>query len=153
MRDKKKGKIHRRDIYYIAVAVVIIGSREIPQPAIIAHGEEVAYHYHARIDYYLDGQQQIVSADIGVPIDPNHPLAQYSVAGIAPIHTHGADGTIHMESKDGERPFTFGEFIGLWDLDLTGKQATLFANNQRVADLEGYVLKDMDNLRLEVTTQ
>lgn len=159
-KTKKKAKIHPRDMIYIsaavvviAVAVILVGSREIPKPEIIAHGETVAYHYHVTTEYYLDNQRQVVPADIGVGIDANHPLAQYGVAGIAPVHTHASDGLIHMESKDGERPFTFGEFLELWGVDLEDKQVTLFANGQRVADSQNYVLNDMDNLRLEVTTR
>ncbi len=161
MKAKKKpGKIQRRDIYYIAgavavlaVAIALIGSREVPKPEIIAHGEQVAYHHHVRFEYYLDGQKQVVPANIGVPIDQNHPLGRYGVAGIVPIHTHETDGLIHMESKDEEKPFTFGEFLELWGLDLTDKQAALLANGERITDMEGYVLKDGASLRLEVTTQ
>ena len=134
----------------VALAVSLSGTPE-DASGLIAHGERVVYHWHAVVEYYVDGVKQDVPGNIGVPLDGSHPLAQYGPSGIAPIHTHERDGVIHMESKV-QRDYTFGDFLDLWGLDLADKTASLVANNQPVADMRNHVLQDQDMLRLEVTT-
>lgn len=158
MKKTKKTKLHKRDYYYIIGAVGAIAAiaaalalTTTPREAsgVIAHGERVAYHKHAIIEYYVDGVKQNVPADIGVPLTDSHPLAGYGPAGIAPIHTHDGTGLIHLESRD-QRDYSFGDFLELWDLDLSGKNASLIANNQPVAEMKSYVIQDQDSLKLEV---
>lgn len=160
MKKTNKTKLHRRDFYYIigAVGVIVaiaaaVALTSTPGDAsgVVAHGERVIYHDHALVEYYLDGVKQTIPGDIGISIDNSHPLAQYGPSGIAPIHTHDTSGVIHIESKE-QRRFTFGEFLELWNLDLSGKNTSFFANNQPVADMESYDVQDQDMLRLEVTT-
>jgi len=159
MKHTKKTKLHRRDYYYIIGAIGVISAIAValaltstPGEAaeVVAHGERVIYHDHALIEYYLNGVKQTVPGDIGISIENSHPLAQYGPSGIAPIHTHDASGTIHIESKE-QRRYTFGEFLDLWGLDLPGKSASLFVNNQPITDVESYIIQDQDILRLEVT--
>ena len=158
MGKAKKEKLHRRDYYYIfgAVgAIVAIGlalaltSTPGEASAVIAHGERVAYHKHAFIEYYLDGVKQTVPADIGVPLDDSHPLARHGPSGIAPVHTHDNTGLLHLESKD-QRDYTFGDFLALWEPDLTDNRVLFFANDQPVTDMNSYVIQDQDTMRLEV---
>jgi hypothetical protein len=160
MTRTKKTKLHRRDYYYIIGAIgaiaaiaVVIALTTTPSEAsgVVAHGERVVYHNHAVIEYYVDGLKQTVPSDIGVPIPENHPLAKYGPAGFSPIHTHDSTGIIHLESKE-QRSYTFGDFLDLWGLDLSGNSASLFVNNRPVVDINGHVVQDQDVLRLEVIT-
>lgn len=160
MKKNKKAKLHRRDYYYIIGAVGIISviaaalaltSTPGEAMGVVAHGERVIYHDHALIEYYQDGVKQVVPEDIGLSIASSHPLAQYGPSGIAPIHTHDTSGVIHIESKE-QRRYTFGDFLELWGLDLSGTSASLSANNQPVASMGSYVIQDQDVLRLDVTT-
>jgi hypothetical protein len=99
-----------------------------PEPA-----EQLAYHVHAHLDLFVNGQQLLVPAAIGIDItDPavrefaepdgsigyggiNPPCAD---ACISPLHTHSDDGILHTES-----PITklngLGEFFTEWNVRLT----------------------------------
>jgi hypothetical protein len=155
---KTKTKLHKRDYYYIigtvgAIAAIaaVLALTATPEEAsgVIAHGERVAFHKHAIMEYYIDGVKQNVPANIGVPLADSHPLARYGPAGIAPLHTHDGTGLVHIESRE-QRDYSFGDFLDLWDLDLSGKNATLFVNNQPVSEMKSYLIQDQDVLRLEV---
>jgi hypothetical protein len=66
--------------------------------------EGTALHIHEHLDVFVDGRRVTVPAGIG--IDPGDRF-------ISPLHTHDRSGVIHVESPR-VRPFTLGEFIGVW---------------------------------------
>ena len=84
--------------------------------------EYVDFHIHAHLDVFVDGRPVKVPGGIGIETtDPS--VVQFSednFAGIpeegcaticiSPLHTHDADGVIHMEAPT-ETPFTLGQFF------------------------------------------
>ena len=70
--------------------------------------EGTALHIHEHVDVFVDGKRVMVPAGIG--IDPGGRF-------ISPLHTHDTSGVIHVESPT-VRPFTFGEFFGVWGVPL-----------------------------------
>ena len=77
-------------------------------PALTAEGE--ALHTHQHLDLYDDGQPVPVPADIGINVAAGY---------LAPIHTHDATGTIHVESPV-VRDFTLGDFFDIWGVRFDG---------------------------------
>jgi len=74
------------------------------------------FHIHPVLRITINGQNVAIPANIG--IDPSlwkdHSLDSYGMmAGMAPLHTHDASGTIHVESTT-TRDYTVGEFFGIW---------------------------------------
>lgn len=88
--------------------------------------EQVAFHIHAHLQVYVDGQQRAVPAGVGVvPPFQVQPTADgpfvVGGAGIYWLHTHDASGVIHIESPV-QRRFTLGELFDLWGQRLGPQQ-------------------------------
>lgn len=84
--------------------------------------EQLVFHIHARVTIFVDGRSVRVPAGIGIA-DPQAqptPRGAFVVAGacFAWLHTHAADGIIHMESPV-RRTFTLGNFFDVWNQPLT----------------------------------
>jgi hypothetical protein len=80
--------------------------------------EQLAFHVHAHLQIYVDGQQRAVPAGIGVvpPLQVRQTAQGPFVlggAGIYWLHTHDGSGVVHIESPV-ERPFTLGELFDVW---------------------------------------
>jgi len=79
--------------------------------------EQLAYHIHAHLQVYLDGQPRALPGAIGLI----GPVAQQTVAGpfygatqcYYWLHTHTNDGVIHIESPI-PRIYTLGDFFDEW---------------------------------------
>lgn len=113
------------------------------------HGEPVAYHIHAFIEVYQGDQKLQVPANIGVPIDQNHYLAKYGPDGMSPIHTHAADGVIHIESKTSDKQFTLGEFLGLWGENIESGCIVSDDTCELITNVNTLILQNGQHLRLE----
>lgn len=88
-------------------------------------------HLHAHLDVLVDGRPVPVPAGIGIDRDNG---------GISPLHTHGDDGVIHVESPV-RRRFTLGELFAEWRVGLSadhvgglraggGKTVRVFVNGE-----------------------
>jgi hypothetical protein len=84
--------------------------------------EQLVFHIHARLTIYVGGRSVRVPAGIGIadPQSQGTPRGAFVVAGacFAWLHTHAADGIIHMESPV-KRTFTLGNFFDVWKQPLT----------------------------------
>jgi hypothetical protein len=120
-------------------------------------------HIHTHLTIFVNGQQRAVPAAIGIP----GAVAQQTNAGpfidsgtcFYFLHTHAADGIIHIESPV-QRTYTLGEFFDEWGQTLGPDQAgpakgkvtvlvngKVFKGNPRNAPLGSH-----ENLQLEVGT-
>jgi hypothetical protein len=106
-----------------------------------------AYHIHAVLRVYVNGQQVEVPAEIGIG-----PEGRF----LAPLHTHDTSGVIHMESSQAY-PFTLAQFFAIWGVKFTNTQLgayvadganvlALYVNGTRVPDPVGYVMKPHDHI-------
>jgi hypothetical protein len=80
--------------------------------------EQLAFHVHAHLTIFVSGAQRRVPAGVGIgsprTIEPT--LRGTFVAGgtcFSWLHTHAADGIIHIESPV-RRTFTLGDFFDVW---------------------------------------
>jgi len=87
--------------------------------------ERLAYHIHAHLQVYVDGQPRQLPAAIGLigPVaeqTPNGPFygAQQCYYW---LHTHASDGVIHIESPT-PRVYTLGNFFDEWQQPLSSTQ-------------------------------
>ena len=88
--------------------------------------ELLAYHVHAHLDVFVDGQHITIPAGIGIDIS-NPGVQQFTDGGqisyggiegcdrpcISPLHTHDVTGIIHTESAT-EVGNTLGQFFIEW---------------------------------------
>lgn len=100
-------------------------------PALTA-SEGAVIHIHQHLQITIDGRDVAIPQDIGI---------DQARQQLAAIHTHSADGVIHVESPV-SRTFTLGEVFGVWGLKFTptsiggyhdggGKTLEVFVDGQR----------------------
>ena len=119
------------------------------------------FHIHTHLTIFVNGQQRQVPAGIGIP----DAVAQQTQAGpfvesgscFYWLHTHAADGIIHIESPV-QRTYTLGEFFDEWGQPLGPAQAgpahgkvTVIVNGQVFkGNPRDVPLGSHENLQLEV---
>jgi hypothetical protein len=88
-------------------------------------GEQVAFHIHSRLTIFVNGESRTVPYGVGIADPQLQPgLGVPFVAGgscFSWLHTHAADGIIHIESPV-RRVFTLGNFFDLWGQPLSTTQ-------------------------------
>jgi hypothetical protein len=126
--------------------------------------EQVAYHIHAHLAIFVDGQVRQVPYGVGIapPLQTSGSGADTFVTGGACfywLHTHAADGIIHIESPT-RNLYTLGQFFDLWGQPLASDrvgpatgQVTVFVNNAPyTGDPRAVTLNSHDNIQLDVGT-
>jgi hypothetical protein len=74
--------------------------------------EQLAFHIHAHVAIYVDGERRLVPAGIGIVGDG---------AAFYWLHTHDESGIVHMEAPV-QRGFTLGELFDMWQQPLSAAQ-------------------------------
>ena len=67
-----------------------------------------ALHHHIELSIYVDGQQVVVPANIGL-----------SQTAASPLHTHDDTGVVHIESADVNFQPVLGQFMDVWGVYMT----------------------------------
>jgi hypothetical protein len=88
-------------------------------------GEQLAYHIHVHLSVFVNGQQMQIPPGIGIP----GAQGQQTTGGFFAttgkcfywLHTHVADGIIHIESPT-QRTYTLGNFFDIWGVPLSSAQ-------------------------------
>jgi hypothetical protein len=88
-------------------------------------GEQVAFHIHSHLTIFVNGIAQEVPAAVGIANPQPEATAQGPFIGAGScfywLHTHAADGIIHIESPE-QRTFTLGDFFDEWNQPLSAGQ-------------------------------
>ena len=88
-------------------------------------GEQVAFHIHSRLTIFVDGKRGRVPYGIGISDPQLQPGlgTPFVAAGscFSWLHTHAADGIIHVESPV-KRTYTLGNFFDIWGQPLSATQ-------------------------------
>ncbi len=100
----------------------------------------LAQHFHPWLTIIVDGTPEEVPANIG-----NIPTC------MAEIHTHGANGEVHVESFKGEKEFTLPQLFAVWGrpLEREGYELKASVDEEEVEDVAGVTLKDRQKIHLE----
>ncbi len=87
--------------------------------------EQLAYHIHAHLQVYVNGQPRQLPGGIGLlgPVAQETPAGPFYGAQQCYywLHTHTADGVIHIESPTA-RVYTLGDFFDEWHQPLSSSQ-------------------------------
>jgi hypothetical protein len=79
--------------------------------------EQLVYHIHAHLTVFVNGAARQIPAAIGIPgaQAENTPTGPFIASGTCFywLHTHAADGIIHIESPV-HRTYTLGDFFDIW---------------------------------------
>jgi hypothetical protein len=80
-------------------------------------GEQTVFHIHAHLTIFVNGVARQVPAAIGIPgaVAQNTPAGPFIGSGSCFywLHTHAADGIVHIESPV-VRTYTLGDFFDEW---------------------------------------
>jgi hypothetical protein len=125
--------------------------------------EQTLFHVHAHLTILVNGSPRQVPAGIGIP----GAQAQDTAAGpfitsgncFYWLHTHAADGVIHIESPV-QRGYTLGQFFDEWGQPLgpdqvgqaTGKVTAIYNGQVYQGDPRGIPLTAHAQIQLEVGT-
>jgi hypothetical protein len=111
--------------------------------------EELAFHVHAHLAIFVSGRQRRVPAGVGIGAPRTvvpAPGGAFVAGGacFSWLHTHAADGIIHIESPV-QRAFTLGEFFDVWKQPL-GRRRVGSKTGRVTAFLDGrpYYLNPRD---------
>jgi hypothetical protein len=89
--------------------------------------EQLAVHYHAHLSIMIGGNETTLPAGVG--IDQTTQCLYW-------MHTHTADGVIHIEApkSSAARKFTLGNIFDIWGKPLSGKQigATVLTGDEKL---------------------
>lgn len=100
--------------------------------------EQLAYHIHAHLAVFDNGQARSIPGGIGIPGSQVVQTTEGPVASggqcIYWLHTHAPDGVIHVESPT-QRIYTLGDFFDEWHQPLSASQ---------VGDVKGKVSAIVD---------
>jgi len=89
--------------------------------------EQTAYHIHAHLQIYVNGQQKLIPYGVGIvpPYQLERPnSSSYFVGGGSKfyyLHTHDETGVIHVESPT-KQQYTLGDFFNVWGQTLSSSQ-------------------------------
>jgi len=88
--------------------------------------EKVAFHIHAHLAIFVNGKQRQVPFGIGIGPQwrgQNDQVSPFVTSGscFMWLHTHTADGIIHLEAPS-NRTFTLGQFFDVWGQKLSSTQ-------------------------------
>jgi hypothetical protein len=125
--------------------------------------EQVDYHIHAHLAVFVDGSPRSIPYGIGVVAPavastPRGPFAQATRCYYW-LHTHAADGVIHVESPSPRR-YTLGDFFDIWRQPLTGARVgpatgrvTAYVDGARyTGDVRSLPLTEREDIQLDVGT-
>jgi hypothetical protein len=123
--------------------------------------EQVVYHIHVHLTVFAHGAQQQIPFGIGIPDPQQQATAQgpFVVSGSCFywLHTHAADGIIHVESPT-HRTYTLGQFFDIWGQPLsttrvgpaTGTVVAFYNGKQYLSDPRDIPLTPHANVQLDV---
>jgi hypothetical protein len=87
--------------------------------------EQTLFHIHAHLTVFVNGSARQIPAGIGIPgaQGQNTAAGKFITSGTCFywLHTHAADGIIHIESPV-QRVYTLGEFFDEWGQPLGRRQ-------------------------------
>ncbi|MBA2267132.1 MAG: hypothetical protein H0W19_02180 [Nitrosopumilus sp.] len=127
-----------------------------------------AVYFHSNLNIVMDNKPVIIPSQIGInkSLWNDHSLDKYGVTGMpmdeegkrtmpgmAPLYTTNNDGRITVGSIV-DRNYTLGEFLNIWgQLDLNDKKIIAFVDNESVSNYSSVVLKDDQNIILNISVQ
>jgi hypothetical protein len=108
-------------------------------------------HWHPHLRIVIDGQEQVIPANIGLT-----PSKHY------PVHTHETDGIIHLEGEYSELLVRLGTFFQIWNKTFSSEcifdyctdtgELKMYVNGKLNYEFEKYPMQDKDEILIEYTS-
>ena len=107
-------------VVVVAVVIALPRSSSVPLPGYLDHCvvTTLLYHSHPTLSITINGSSVGIPANVGIGGACNHP-----------IHTHTADGVLHVET-DENRDYTLGDFFLIWANSENNAQRAIFNSTE-----------------------
>lgn len=149
---RRRNRYMKIYIPIIAVVAIALGVVFITGAQGNVPGSKMILHIHPQLNVTADGNPVIIPKNVGIDVSlwNDKSLDKYGMQGMAPLHTHDASGTIHVESN-ANRTYTLGQFLDIWGgLNLNGKTVKATVDGKPVSDFRNIVLRDREQINLQV---
>lgn len=114
-----------------------------------SHGIPVAYHEHFTVDYYVNGERELLPSGIGLKDRTwTGYLADEGIQDNAPIHTHDFTGQVHVEPTEDKR-YTLADLFKVWGIEPSSACLYTLENFCSPLDAFDFELKDGDHFRVD----
>jgi hypothetical protein len=149
--EKKKGFVIVGIIVIFVIGASFMLTKPITDQSLT--DEKMLMHIHSRLYLNMDEKPYFVPQNVGIDSDlwKDHSLDQYGMKGMAPLHTHTADGMIHIESKV-VRNYTLGEFLDIWGFNSQGKSVSVSVYGAPISDYRNHVFKDEESIIMNIAS-
>jgi len=100
----------------------------------------LSLHIHPHLEIVVNGEKQIIPANIGV-----------TPSCMRPVHTHDQTGTLHIEWKR-PRDFVLGEFFKVWGKTFNQNKILDYAvdeNHELIVTVNGNRSEQYENLTMK----
>ena len=142
----------------IGISVIIttpsLPTYKIPTTSSLPHDSMGMMHIHPHLSMTIDGNPVVIPANIG--IDSHlwnvHTLDSYGMTGMAPLHTHTADGVIHVESYK-DQGYTLGQFLDIWGIPIDNYDVKVTVDGNPISDYRNHVFQDGEKIVMNLTTK
>jgi hypothetical protein len=127
---------------------------KIPSSVSIQHDSMGMMHIHPQLSLIIDGKPTAIPANIGIDshLWNTHTLDSYGMTGMAPLHTHTADGVIHVESYK-DQDYTLGQFLDIWGIPLDNYNVKVSVDGNPISDYRNHVFQDGEKIVMNLTTK
>ncbi len=138
----------------VAIALVIGAVYWMASPRVSSSDPSViaanGLHWHANLQVYVNGGRTVVPANIGIGRGYADAPNYNSQAGMAGMHTHDTDGSIHVESAGivTREDVMLGALFNTWGKSFDDFGSTLIMKVNGVDNTEGeaYQMQDGDEI-------
>lgn len=88
--------------------------------------EQFVQHIHAHVAVYVNGQPKQIPGGVGLiqpVVVPGSGGTFYTASNCFYwLHTHAADGVVHIESPSATKQYVLGDFFAIWSQQLSSSQ-------------------------------
>jgi hypothetical protein len=136
-----------------ALALIVAAVYWMASPPVVSDPDVVSInglHWHPKIEIYVNGVRQEVPANIGIGPAYSQAPGFDGRMGMAGMHTHDPDGTVHIEAAGTVRreDITLGAFFRTWGKTFDDFGSTLNMKVNGVENNEGEAYEMQDNDRI-----
>lgn len=129
--------------------VWLSGESQTPDSDVISRS---GLHTHPKLEIYVKGERQDIPANIGVGPQYATKPAYNPGMKMTAMHTHEADGTIHLEfpGMATREDTKLKNFFAIWGKDMQsfGTNMTMTVNGAPNSELGEYEMKDGDKIEM-----
>lgn len=155
-------KLEKKWVYLGVILIAIVGMVKLipnnsnPTGFVVADPSKIPdepIHWHPQLSIEIDGRMQIIPANIGL-----------GPGGHSPIHTHAADGVLHLENNyPNAKTISLDFFFDVWNKKFDENcifdyctnethELNMYVNGEENFEYSNYLMQAEDKILIEYST-